>query len=265
MTEEVETRPQLGAGVFQSIELEHYEIHKRHLAALKELQVLPASENGEAIWPRDPGRLSRLIGEYGRALFDAEAKRYPQHEKRNAWLRNLAERTEALMSKRIWDQDLVSAAKLTYHASREEIDALIRSALESYTEKQIAPPPVPFALSAPVESLTQLAAAAGFAARPNAPSLAPRTYSRHEPPNSQHVAMQIRRLRREARLTVEELAGKVGIASRTVQRHEAGEVAEIRLRHLRQYERVFGALLKRPVRIEEFVETPLKSRVSDIA
>jgi DNA-binding XRE family transcriptional regulator len=67
------------------------------------------------------------------------------------------------------------------------------------------------------------------------------------------MAHQIRTLRRESRLTIEELAAEVGIAARTVQRHESGEVQEIRLRHIRDYERVFSSLLKHPVRLENAV------------
>ena len=264
--EEVDTRPQLDAGVYQSIELENYEIHKRCLASLKELQVLPARDTGAAIWPQDPGRLSAVIGEYARALFDAEAKHYPQNENRNRWLRELAGRIEAMMARRIWDQDLVSAAKLTYHASREEIDGLMHAALHSYVDALIAPPPIPFPAPVAVESLANLAAAAGVSAPPvsrissHRETLAPVTA-----PDPSFVAMQIRSLRREARLTVEELADKVGVASRTVQRHEAGEVGEIRLRHLRQYERVFGSLLKRPIRIEDYSDAARRNPVSDIA
>ena len=64
------------------------------------------------------------------------------------------------------------------------------------------------------------------------------------------MGAQIRSLRLDSRFTIEELAKKVGIASRTVQRHESGEVEEIRLRHVRGYERVFSSALKRPVRLE---------------
>lgn len=253
-------RPQLDTGVYQSIELEQYEIHKRYLASLKELQVLPASDAGEAIWPRDPGRVSRMIEQYGKALFDAEAKRYPQSDNRNAWLRSLAERIETMMSRRIWDQDTVSAAKLTYHGSREEIDALTRNALQTYVDEQIAPPPLPPAPQFEVvdtTALRSLAVAAGhssFSARQTPGNGSNGQSAKLRSPDvieeNKRVARQIRGLRREARLTVEELAGRVGIASRSVQRHESGEVTDIRLRHVRAYERVFTSLLKRPVRID---------------
>ena len=71
------------------------------------------------------------------------------------------------------------------------------------------------------------------------------------------VGDQIRALRLDSRYTIEELAKKVGIASRTVQRHESGEVREIRLRHIRDYEKVFSSTLKRPVRLENVGKTSL--------
>lgn len=273
MTEEDSARPQLEPGAYQSIELEQYEIHKRYLALLKELQVLPASGTGAAIWPRNPGRLSQVIDSYARALFDAEAKRYPQDGQRNLWLRCLAGRIEAMMSRRIWDQDVVSAAKLTYHASREDIDGLIRKALEVYVDEQIGPPPLPVPLSTDPNTAPALAFMAGTATEfstavesvsnghgSNGGSGKAVQSRNHAAENTRtentQVARQIRSLRREARLTVDELAGKVGIASRSVQRHEAGEVADIRLRHVRRYEKVFSGLLKRSVRIDNFAPTP---------
>lgn len=64
------------------------------------------------------------------------------------------------------------------------------------------------------------------------------------------LSAQIGALRRECRLTVEELAEKIRVDRRTVQRHEAG-VSIPHLRHLAAYERVFGNILKRRVSLKE--------------
>lgn len=64
------------------------------------------------------------------------------------------------------------------------------------------------------------------------------------------IATQIEALRAEARLTIEDLAHKVEVDPRSVQRHLAGHSQPYK-RHLRAYERVFSKLLNRSVVINE--------------
>jgi hypothetical protein len=67
---------------------------------------------------------------------------------------------------------------------------------------------------------------------------------------SEAIGAQINRLRDECHLTEEELAEKVDIDIRSVQRHLANEVKPY-ARHLRTYEMVFSKLLNRKVVIRK--------------
>jgi len=69
-------------------------------------------------------------------------------------------------------------------------------------------------------------------------------------PKRETVATQINRLREECHLTAEELAEKIGIEPRSVQRHLAGSSVP-HGRHVRAYERVFSNLLNRQVVISK--------------
>ncbi len=69
-------------------------------------------------------------------------------------------------------------------------------------------------------------------------------------PKPETIGEQIRRLREECHLSTEELAEKVELDTRTVQRHEAGETTPYP-RHLRVYERVFFNSLNRKIVISK--------------
>jgi hypothetical protein len=60
------------------------------------------------------------------------------------------------------------------------------------------------------------------------------------------LAIQIKDLRDECRLTTEELAEKISLDSRSVQRHIAGKTQPY-VRHIRAYEALFSKLLDRKV------------------
>jgi DNA-binding XRE family transcriptional regulator len=60
---------------------------------------------------------------------------------------------------------------------------------------------------------------------------------------------QIRALREECPMTIEQLASAVHLAPRNVRRHEAGE-SQIRAKNIQEYERVFSSKLKREVRLK---------------
>jgi len=64
------------------------------------------------------------------------------------------------------------------------------------------------------------------------------------------VSTQISRLREECHLTEEELAEKIDMDIRSVQRHLAGKVVPY-ARHLRIYERVFSKILNRQIVIRK--------------
>ncbi len=68
--------------------------------------------------------------------------------------------------------------------------------------------------------------------------------------NPETLAAQINRLREECRLTAEELAEKIDIDIRSVQRHLAGKTVPY-ARYLRKYEREFSKLLSRQIVIRK--------------
>jgi hypothetical protein len=77
----------------------------------------------------------------------------------------------------------------------------------------------------------------------------------HPPParstaTAESVAAQIDRLRKECRLTAEELAELIGLEPRSVFRHLAGDSVPY-AKHIRAYEREFSKLLKRQVVISK--------------
>jgi hypothetical protein len=69
-------------------------------------------------------------------------------------------------------------------------------------------------------------------------------------PKSESIGKQINRLREECHLTEEELAEKIEMDIRSVQRHLANETTSY-ARHLRVYERMFSNLLRRQVVIRQ--------------
>lgn len=211
--EDLLTRPALGANVYGAIEAEQYDTHKRYASRLNALRVLDRM-------PKSPESLANVIAAYSQELFDAEAKRYPDDNDLSHWLLALSHRVEATVMWRIAELEAVSAAKLTHHASKDDMRGMVRAGLSSRLGETVI-----------------------VKAQPAAPA------QRVVSANVAEIAKQIRALRRECRFTVVELAQQVGIASRTVQRHEAGEVDDIRLRHVRQYERIFSEVLSRPVRL----------------
>jgi hypothetical protein len=71
-----------------------------------------------------------------------------------------------------------------------------------------------------------------------------------ESQKAETISVQIDRLRQECRLTLEELAEKTGITTRSVQRHVAGD-SDPYDRNVRAYERVFSNLLNRHVVIKK--------------
>ena len=69
-------------------------------------------------------------------------------------------------------------------------------------------------------------------------------------PKHESVAEQIEKLREESRLTFEELAEKIRVDPRTVQRHTAGDSIPYN-RHISAYEVIFSKLLNRKIVIKK--------------
>jgi hypothetical protein len=68
-------------------------------------------------------------------------------------------------------------------------------------------------------------------------------------PSKAALGSQIRALREECRMTLEELADAVRVSARNVRRHEDGTTKHLRPGNLKEYEKVFTARLKRPIRL----------------
>ena len=98
-----------------------------------------------------------------------------------------------------------------------------------------------------VEEFWAARAASGIVEGLNQPAKPPK---RPNAPGQESAAEQLEKLRQESRLTIEQLAEKVGVNVRTVQRHLADDSSPY-LRHLTAYERVFSKLLKRDVVIKK--------------
>lgn len=73
--------------------------------------------------------------------------------------------------------------------------------------------------------------------------------ARDQPPTLETIGLQLNRLREECRWTEEQLAERISISLRSVQRHLAGESIPYS-RHIHAYERVFSKRLERQVVID---------------
>jgi DNA-binding XRE family transcriptional regulator len=74
------------------------------------------------------------------------------------------------------------------------------------------------------------------------------TEADHGNKSRQGIGGQIKVLREECRMTIEQLAEEVGITSRSVERHESG-ASDIRANNLQAYEETFSKRLKRHIRL----------------
>jgi hypothetical protein len=131
----------------------------------------------------------------------------------------------------------------------QEIEGAVNSLELSGIEQRLLqtellfPPPSPMAARA---------GARGSAPKPASAS-APMP---ERPPPSESIAEQLNRLRQECRWTVETLAEKLGLDTRSVERHLAGKTKP-RLGHVGAYERVFSKAIGRTIVISQM---PVKRR-----
>lgn len=222
-------KPPLGDAVYEEISAAQYAVEKTYWEQLQHLLVLPAGAylanalTGVPIPPKQPIRLGEILKGYARALFDAEAGRYPvDNPDLEMQLENLAERTEIRTIQTSFQGTW--AGSLTYHATAETMQEKVHEAIEAHIQTYLHPR---IEQAAIVEK-----------------QLSPK------PATGETVATQISRLREECRLTIEELAERIGIEPRSIQRHESGACLPY-TRHLRVYEREFSKLLNRQVVISK--------------
>jgi hypothetical protein len=131
-------KPQLGADVYEEISAAQHKVDKAYWAQLQLLRVSPRAYSanariGEPIPPAQPIRLGHTLGDYARALFNAEAKWYRLGPEWEGWLRNLAERMETRTIETAWQAN--STGTLTYHATKEEMQKAVHEALQAHLEE----------------------------------------------------------------------------------------------------------------------------------
>jgi len=179
--------------------------------------------------PRQPVRFCSLLGDYACELFEAEAKYYPNSAQLGPWLITLANAIEHMVAMRITEIEKGSNASLTYHAPLGQMHVAIRDALNGKINTSLnadSPPSINALVNAP------------------------------EGGKRESVSDQLARLRVEARLTVEQLAERMKLAPRSVERHLSGQTSP-RLPHLAAYERIFSEVLGRKIVV---TKTPGKRR-----
>lgn len=136
-------KPQLRADVYEEISAAQHKVDKAYWAQLQPLRVSPGAYSanvriGEPVPPAQPIRLGYILGDYARALFNAEAKWYRLGPEWEGWLRNLAERMETRTIETAWQANL--AGTLTYHATKEEMQKVVHEALQAHLEECMQPP-----------------------------------------------------------------------------------------------------------------------------
>jgi hypothetical protein len=141
-------RAPLGADIYESIEIQQYAIHKAYWPRLQEMQEISASVR-QRFFPRDssplppkrPFQLGQVLAAYACELFDAEARCYPAHPQITLWFSNLTARVEELVMSRIVEMDKISVtATLAYHATKSEMQIMIREALKERVKALLQPP-----------------------------------------------------------------------------------------------------------------------------
>ncbi len=230
-----------------------FTIRKGHDKSLAELQAdLPSffkGESGALLPPKQPMTLCQKLSSYACELFDAEASHYPASDHLGAWLRQLATKVENMVVDHALNVGkspvsfvALGRISLEYHAPQQQM----RNAIRAVLENRIATfKPRTLRAQRPVEEpIEPVSGRMHYESDPTAREVVSPVATQSRPT----VGQQIRQFRLESRMSIEELAGEVGIAPRNVRRHEAGET-QVRTRNLGGYERVFSKRLKRPVRI----------------
>jgi hypothetical protein len=183
-------------------------------------------------------RVARAHAECNRIQWEAVATARARHlsDEKTRYLVNQADLKGARTVLKVLAAEYVDAGlnlKEFWGAMRDDIDSAANSlslydAQRRLLEAEFLVPPPQRKASIPPRSA--------------APSVASKA--------ADSVGAQINRLREECHLTSEELAEKINLEVRSVQRHLAGNSVPY-ARHLRAYERVFSKLLNRQVLIRK--------------
>ena len=139
----MDEKPPLGGAVYEEIEAEQYEIHKEYW---RRLQIMfPMALGSFAISgfrsgppePRRPVMLFNMLGRYAAALFDCEARRYPNAPELDRWLANLVGRTSLLVLGNVKEIDLQVLNGLSYHATYEQMQKSVHDVLKTAYESRL--------------------------------------------------------------------------------------------------------------------------------
>ena len=135
-------KPPLGAEVYESIATDQYGIDKKYWEQLSGLlcdsELMQSMMGRGPASPRQPIRLCRVLSEYACDSFDAEAKYYPDDDPRlDGWFKDLALRiaTQTICSSLLIGKG--RGGRLTYHATREQMDAAIRESLRKHLSDRL--------------------------------------------------------------------------------------------------------------------------------
>jgi hypothetical protein len=195
---------------------------------------------------RKPASLKLELREYSSALFDAEAQHCMRCSGSEPELRSSLEALARCIMAEVMDE--FHSQNYDFHCPHEDrkraIGDGLKERIEHWMKTAAADPKVSAAWEwgrrgKPISLATMQAGAPPTAL----------TVAQAEHPKTETLAKQIRALRQECRMTIEELASAVHLAARNVRRHEAGQ-SQIRARNLHEYERVFSGKLKRQVRLK---------------
>jgi len=129
-------KPPLEPEVFELIEVEQHNIHKGRDQFSLMLFYSPGLLDEDPP-PKRPVALCRTLGSYACALFDVEAKKYPEHLRLERWFTSLTYRVEENVMKRVTRRTL---ANLSYHATGDQMRAAIREALKAHAKKCLESP-----------------------------------------------------------------------------------------------------------------------------
>lgn len=242
-------RPPLHPVTCEQIDMLLHKIDQRHwqiIAAFRIARFIPQAIPSP---PQSPHHLMGAFRVYACDLFKTEADQYEQFlndGRYGAWIARLEER----VLKRVVDaatkiEDADKNLTLSYHglntqAITNELRGTLWEAGNSYKWK---------ASGSGISPALVKAAQEKFAAQVTPPAPQPAPNESGVTPQQESIADQIRQLRRESALTVDEIASALDVDARSINRHLAGK-AKPRRAHIVAYEKLFSERLNRKVIIK---------------
>jgi len=181
------------------------------------------------------------IQDFTGSLFDAEARHYLNHTSDSkvllVWLNGLVEDVRAQARK------LVVDSRHDFHCSKDERFAEIEKELDKHvrywlTQETRPRPKLPYPPHNPVGSRNVITPSPRAALDPPRAGI---------PAAPEMLGSQIRRLRVEARWTIQKLAEAIDVEPRTVERHESGKIKSLRPGTQAAYEKALTAALGRKI------------------